>query len=202
MKTAERQPTRDAKTDDTAEATSTETQEAVAPARPRRAANDPRNRSKQKAEAPATEQSDTTAQQDSAPEPPELTVEADQEKPQPETDNSSADAKAEVKAEVKEEPKAELSEAPAEENAVDPASDEPSQEEASPEAKVEQQETPEEEPTKTPEMDNTSAQKRDVGRAANDPREVRRRQREAELKDEGVISAGGRQDNNEGSSSS
>ena len=202
VKTAERQPTRDAKTDDTAEATSTETQEAVAPARPRRAANDPRNRSKQKAEAPATEQSDTTSQQDSAPEPPELTVEADQEKPQPETDNSSADAKAEVKAEVKEEPKAELSEAPAEEKAVDPASDEPSQEAASPEAKVEQQETPEEEPTKTPEKDNTSAQKRDVGRAANDPREVRRRQREAELKDEGVISAGGRQDNNEGSSSS
>ena len=89
---------------------------------------------------------------------------------------------------------------------VDPAPDTPPKEKASPEAKVQQEEPPkkvsEEEPTKTPEKDNTSAQKRDAGRAANDPREVRRRQREAELKNEGVISAGGRQDNNEGSSSS
>ena len=37
-------------------------------------------------------------------------------------------------------------------------------------------------------------------RAANDPREVKRRQREAELKSEGVIPAG-RQDNTEGSTS-
>ena len=209
LEAPEPKPGQEAQADESVEAATTPTQEAEAPARPKRAANDPRNRSKQG----DTSQASSSDQDNVEPEPPELTVEAS-EAPDPEIESKPT---------VEEEPASEASTpvpedaedaAQAEENdkanQTSEAASELTNELGTGEATAEEPETSEAETNEaeTNEAETTEAASSDkpeekrVGRAANDPREVRRRQREAELKDEGVISAGGRQDSNEGSTSS
>ena len=153
--------------------------EPAAPKSTGRAANDPRNRSGQgaSAESAAREPAKAETQADLEPEP-TVDVETTQEPV----------ATAEVKPEQATPPVAESPVAKKSSTAEEPAAEPPVAEPSATQA-----------PADTPKPERPS-------RAYNDPREIKRRQRQQELKDQGVISqaepSSPAQDSSEGSSSS
>ncbi len=178
--------------------------------RPRgRAANDPRNRganaapaadavaepeAKPAAKSAAVETAETAVE-------PAPTPSADAERVSsqpPAADEGDASAARPAPA-AEEAPAPAAEKAPAAENA--PAADDASETKADVAPA-----TPDVEPAPTDEVDASAAapeQGSRPSRASNDPREVRRRQREAELRQQGVLGKGGDdQDSSEGSSSS
>ncbi|NKB97946.1 MAG: Rne/Rng family ribonuclease [Pseudomonadales bacterium] len=162
-------------------------------ARPQRAANDPRNRS--------AKPSSAAVKSAEVPEPaPPKVDEVDQAST---TEIEVKEPEQKVAATKEPTVRSTASKAEPEKAKAESVIEEPTPEKAptkaAGEAETAEPQTPEPKALESEAPEPEAAVER-PSRAANDPREVKRRQREAELKSEGVIPAG-RQDNNEGSSS-
>ena len=170
-------------------------------ARPQRAANDPRNRSAKGKDKSEVAKPSTEAAHKPSGDAGEVTQEERSKVIDKAEDPSTGMSPPVSETEQKKEAEAHVQIAPTpsepevvtkSESPVEPSPEEPSPEEKSA-LKAAVKAEPDPEPVSAAPIKRPS-------RAANDPREVKRRQREAELKSEGVIPAG-RQDNTEGSSS-